>query len=202
MTDNTELHLYIAPKGGKITDATLTYLEAHSAERYPRRLEAFCKLFRVWVQGMVKDAPKDAFKYSMKHYTILNTGRYSLEEQFEVNGGKDGLCICVGPSTAEERQVISLAASKETEIRSIDGVITYLEDIFENDNQRYLGKAENGLCNLDLLKGLIDLLKDTRGTVGVLDFELNTKENSIELEMILVSPKVVGYYVGITWTVK
>lgn len=202
MNDNTDLHLYIAPKGARLTDAALTYLGAHSAERYPRRLEAFCKLFRVWVQGMVKNAPKDSYKYSMKHYTVLSTGRYSLEEQFEVSGSKDGLCICVGPSNTEERQVISLASMKETEIRSIDGIITYLEDIYENDNQRYLGKAENGLSNLDLLKGLIDLLKDTRGTVGALEFELNAKEDSIELEMVLVSPKVIGYYVGITWVIR
>lgn len=201
MNNNVEVHLYVAPKGAVITDATMRYLENHSAERYPKRLEAFSKQFKGWVQSMVKNASKGCFKYAMKHYTDLTSNRYGIEEQFEVVGNKDGLCICIGPSSMDERKAISSASAGENEIRSVDSVITYLEDIFEND-QRFSGKCTDEVSNLDLLRGLIDLLKIAKGTLGVLEFELNAKEDGVFLEMVLVAPKVVGYYVGITWIIK
>lgn len=202
MDNNTVLHLFVAPKGAVINDNTMSYLEAHCSQYYPKSLQATSNLFKAWVRDMVSNAPKGAYKYSLKHYTTIDTGRYNLEEQFEVNNNRDGLFVNIGPSSLEEREVISTASKHENEIRSIDGVITYLEDIYANDNLSYMGKCIDGVSNLDLLKGLIDLLTSIRYNVGVLKFELNTNENGIHHEMVLVCPKVVGYYMGITWDIK
>lgn len=198
MDSNAVRVFHLEQDSVELKKETLNFLSSYCFKLYPKRLQAFSLLLRESISTFSEAVAKGTFKHSVSHYVNADNERYYFEEIFASTGDK-GLSISILPTTVELRDKIAKAQEMTEGTVSVASVVSYLEDALENDLEWLLETTGARPCPVATMQELIELLKNSKHLLRVLEFGFNKLQTGPELMIKLVSSGVVKYYVDISW---